>query len=166
MLYVIDSSAVLNDFGFQFLEGNSYVTTALVINEFKDLRSRHLMENALKIGLLSISEPKPETLDAVNKLVAKKGFTKLSKPDLSLIALGLDLRNANKKFILISDDYSIQNFCKVLKIPFESVIRGKIENEIAFSRKCSSCGSQIPPNSPQNFCPDCGFKTNEKKEYN
>jgi len=163
MLYLIDSSAVLNDFGFQFLEEHSYVTTPLVIKEFKDLRSRHLMENALKIKLLSIREPKEETMDFVERLVSKKGFSRLSIADLSLLALGFEFRKAGRKFVLITDDYSIQNFCKTLKIPFESVMRGSIKEEIAFSKVCSGCGAQLPPDSMQKLCPECGSKIKQKK---
>jgi rRNA maturation endonuclease Nob1 len=132
MLYLLDSSAVLNDFGFEFREGERYVTTALAIEEFRDLRSRHLAENALQHGLLKILEPEKESLGLAEKTVSEKGFTRLSKTDLSILALGLDLKKQAKKFVLVTDDYSIQNFCSLLKIPFEPVIRGRISKEISF----------------------------------
>ncbi len=135
MFYLIDSSAVLNDFGFEFAPEHEYITTSLAVREFKDLRSRHLMENALQQNLLSIEEPSKESLLAINKKVSEKGFTKLSKTDLSILALALDLKKQGKKFILITDDYSIQNFAKILEIPFESAMRGEINKEISFKKK-------------------------------
>ncbi len=132
MLYLLDSSAVLNDFGFEFKPGQKYVTTPLAIAEFRDLRSRHLAENALHQGLLKILEPGPKSLELAKKRVGEKGFTKLSKTDLSILALGLDLKNQGKRFMLITDDYSIQNFCSLFQVPFEPVIRGRISGEKSF----------------------------------
>jgi len=166
MLYLIDSSAVLNDFGFEFRPEHSYITTPLVISEFKDMRSRNLMENALQHAILSIREPEKETTNYVEDTVAEKGFTRLSRPDKSLLALGLDLKKAGKKFTLVTDDFSIQNFCSVLKIPFQDAIRGKIEREISFSLECPSCGKTLKASSTARKCPDCGSSLRRKRVEN
>ncbi len=158
MLYLLDSSAVLNDFSFQFKEEHSYITTPLALDEFLDLRSRHLGENALRNGLLKIKEPGNESIELVEKKVAEKGFLRLSKTDLSLLALGLDLKGEKKKFRLVSDDYSIQNFCKLLKVPFEAVIRGRIKETIAFKLKCPSCGYALKKGQKAKKCPVCGTR--------
>lgn len=177
MLFLIDSSAVLNDFGFEFSPGHRYVTTSLVIGEFRDMRSRHLMENALQQGLLSIAEPKQETINYVEDLVASKGFSRLSRPDISLLALGLDFKKQGKEFELVTDDYSIQNFCSLLKIPFQGAIRGEIKGEISFSLECPACGKPLPQKSlgkkvsgktlkillKAKKCPDCGAPLKKKR---
>lgn len=164
MLYLIDSSAVLNDFGFEFVPGHKYLTTPLAVGEFRDLRSRHLMENALRQNLLSIEESGKESLESIRESTSKKGFTKLSKTDLSILALALDLKKQGKKFILITDDYSIQNFAKILEIPFESAMRGEISKEISFSLSCPSCGKTMPSNSKERKCPVCGSRLKRKKQ--
>jgi len=163
MLYLIDSSAVLNDFGFEFRPEHKYITTPLVINEFKDMRSRNLMENALQQGLLSIQEPEKETINYVEETVAGKGFTRLSRPDLSLLALAIDLKKQGKEFLLVTDDFSIQNFCSLLKIPFQDAIRGKIEREISFSLECTACGKLLEMSSKARKCPDCGSGLRRKR---
>ncbi len=164
MFYLIDSSAVLNDFGFEFSPKNKYITTRLAVSEFRDLRSRHLMENALQQKLLSIEEPSKESQLRVNKAVSKKGFTKLSKTDLSILALAIDLKEQGKKFILITDDYSIQNFAKVFEIQFESAMRGEISKEISFFLSCPSCSKKMPSNSKERKCPVCGSNLKRKKQ--
>ncbi len=163
MLYLIDSSAVLNDFSFEFKPDQKYITSPLVIDEFKDVRSRHLMENALQQGLLSIGDPSGKNLNYVEDLIAKKGFNKLSKPDISLLALALDLKAEEKEFLLITDDFSIQNFCKTLEIAFEGVMRGKISREITFSVKCSACGKSFETGFKGEKCPDCGSPIRRKQ---
>ena len=164
MLYLIDSSAVLNDFGFEFVPGHKYITTQLAVGEFRDLRSRHLMENALRQKLLSIEEPCKESLKSINETTSKKGFSKLSKTDLSILALAIDLKKQGKKFTLITDDYSIQNFAKILEIPFESAMRGEIGKTIAFSLSCPSCGKNMASNSKERKCPVCGSFLKRKKQ--
>lgn len=158
MLYLLDSSAVLNDFSFQFKEEHSYITTPLALDEFLDLRSRHLAENALQNGLLKIKEPSNESIELIKKAVAEKGFSRLSKTDISLLGLAIDLKEQKKKFKLVSDDYSIQNFCKLLKLPFESVIRGRIKETIAFKLKCPACGKTVKKGQKAQKCSVCGSR--------
>ncbi|MFA4855207.1 MAG: hypothetical protein WC634_01295 [archaeon] len=164
MLFLIDSSAVLNDFSFEFRPGHAYITTPIIIGEFRDMRSRLLMENALSQRILSLQEPEKETLGQVESLVRSKGFDRLSKADLSLLALALDLKKQGRDFILITDDYSIQNFAKMLKIPFEAAMRGKIGKEISFSLKCPACGKALQADSNAKKCPDCGSKLQRKRK--
>jgi len=164
MLYLLDSSAVLNDFSFHFKEEHSYITTPLAFDELLDLRSRHLAENALQNGLLKIKEPDSESIKLIEKIVAEKGFSRLSKTDISLLALGLDLKGEKKKFRLVSDDYSIQNFCKLLEIPFESVIRGRIKETIAFKLKCPGCGKMVKKGQKGKKCPVCGSRLVRARE--
>jgi len=156
MIFLIDSSAVLNDFQFEFSQKQPYLTTPLVVDELRDMRSRHLAENALQSGLLLLREPSEKSLSAVNGLAAKKGFTRLSAPDVSLLALALDLQAEKKRFLLITDDYSIQNFCSLLGMRFEGVIRGKINAPIAFSLECPGCGQKPEKQAKGGKCDVCG----------
>ncbi|MBN2067800.1 MAG: hypothetical protein JW744_05000 [Candidatus Diapherotrites archaeon] len=156
MLYLLDSSAVFNDFSFEFSEKHNYITTPLAVDEFRDMRSRHLMENALQNSLLTIKEPCPESVQLIKGKIREKGFSKLSGTDISLLALALDLKKGKKRFRLVTDDYSIQNFCKLLKIPFESVIRGRIRETISFKLKCPACNKSLKKGSKARKCPDCG----------
>jgi len=169
MLYVLDSSAVLNDFGFEFSAEDSYVTTGLALAEFRDLRSRLLAENAIKACLLSVVEPEKQHLDYVEGLVAGKGFNRLSRADKSVLALALGLKKQGKGLVLVTDDFSIQNFCSLLKIPFEGVLRGKIGQKKAFSLFCPGCKKAFSPGFSGVRCDVCGSllarksqKTNKK----
>lgn len=154
MICLIDSAAVLNSPGFSFLGGN-FVTSPLIVDELRDLRSRHLAENALQNKLLFLQEPSPKNVERIQALASEHGFQKLSKADVSLLALALDLKGQKKEFVLVTDDYSVQNFCSLLKIKFDSVIRGKIEKTISFKKVCSGCGKKFPITTLKK-CPDCG----------
>ena len=180
MLFLLDSSAVLNDFGFSFSQQDTYMTTPLVFAELLDMRSRHLAENALQQGLLRLAEPSPESLESAKKKIYEKGFTRLSAADISLLALGLGKKKEKQKFVLVTDDYSIQNFCRLLGLPFESVIRGRISKPISFRLFCPGCGftpaqgpkergktpcfQDLPgPAGKAKRCPACGTPMKGKK---
>ena len=163
MIHLIDSAAVLNSEGFSFTNGKDFLTGPLVVDELRDLRSRHMAENALKNGLLRLREPSKESLAKVKGLASEKGFTKLSETDFSLLALALDLKAEEKDFLLITDDFSVQNFCKLLEIKFESVIHGKIGKTISFKKRCTGCGKTFPADYLEKSCPDCSSPIESKK---
>ncbi|GEM_PF-159457 len=155
-LILLDSSAILNDYGFCFDPKRNYAMTSRIATELKDLRSRMMVDNALMLRLLSITDPCPLSLQWINDFVAKKGFEKLSAADLSLLALARELRANKEKIVLVSDDYSIQNMCKELKIPFKSVIQGRIKETIVFNKRCPACGKKYARNYRGRECENCG----------
>jgi UPF0271 protein len=128
----------------------------MVADEFRDMRSRNLAANALQNGLLRTREPSEKSLSRVKELAKEQGFTRMSIPDVSLLALALDIQRENRVFFLLTDDYSVQNFCKLLGIRFDSVIRGKIEKTISFRKRCSGCGKTFPAGYSAIKCPKCG----------
>jgi UPF0271 protein len=163
MIRLIDAAAVLNNPGFSF-SGGGFLTTPLVVGELKDLRSRHLAENALSNSLLRLSEPSQGSLARVREIAAEHGFSRLSGADISLLALALDLKKQKRAFLLITDDYSVQNLCRLLRIRFDSVIRGKIQKTVSFRKRCSGCGKNFPEGFSRGQCPDCGSRITVVRE--
>jgi rRNA maturation endonuclease Nob1 len=147
MLFLLDASAILNDFGFEFKKSSSYLTTNLVFSELRDFRSRHLAENAIKKGKLKIMDPSPHFQNEVKSTANSLECKNLSKPDLSILALAMESKRKNKKFVLITDDHLLQFLCLHLKIPFETVIRGKTRKKPRKSKK--SIKSRKRPNNPK-----------------
>jgi len=122
---LLDSSAVLNDFNFEFDPNNEYFTTSKIFDEFKDLRSRALVDNALKMETLKIIDPCPLSVQNTIGELPKK--SKLSNQDISIVALARDFKNKKKEFFVITDDFSIQAALKKLEIKFKGVFRGSID---------------------------------------
>jgi UPF0271 protein len=156
MISLLDAAAVLNDAGFSFSNKEEFLTTPAIVDELRDIRSRHLADNALQEGLLKLREPRQDSIERVKAAAKEQGFNRLSIPDISLLALALDLKRENKAFVLITDDYSVQNFCSVFGIKFDSVLRGKIEKTISFKKKCIGCKREFPGTFVGRSCPDCG----------
>ena len=123
-LILLDSSAVLNDFNFEFDSDIEYYTTPKVFDEFRDLRSRTLVDNALKMETLKIVDPCPLS---VENTMDEIGRTRLSDADISIVALARDFKEKKRKIIVITDDFSLQAALKKLGIKFKGVFRGSIK---------------------------------------
>ena len=157
-LFLLDSSAVLNDFNFSFGKESEYATTPEIISEFRDLRSRALVDSALQQGIVSILSPAQENTDFILKLAAEHGFQRLSRQDISLLSLAVQFKNHKKRFTVITDDYSIQNFCKLLKINFEGVLHEKIKKVISYKTVCANCGKEFPNDTNLKKCDVCNSR--------
>jgi endoribonuclease Nob1 len=155
-LILLDSSAIINDSGFSFDPKEKYLMTSRIIAEMRDLRSRMMVDNAQILNILQITDPCPVSLQKLDEFVYRKGFEKMSQADLSLIAIAKELKDKGEKILLVSDDYSIQNMCKELFIPFESVIQGRIKQTISFYKECGGCGKRYLCGHKGNICQNCG----------
>lgn len=158
MLYLLDASAVLNEPNFEFEKRHKYITTPEILSELKTLEARTLGENALHHGILTVQSPAPEFVQRVEKLIREKGFKKVSRPDVSILALGLQFLEKHEDFEVLTDDYSIQNFLSLLGIPFSSVIQGTIRHTIVFQKICLGCGKKFPADFREEKCGFCGSK--------
>ncbi|PIU21857.1 MAG: hypothetical protein COT15_00075 [Candidatus Diapherotrites archaeon CG08_land_8_20_14_0_20_34_12] len=157
MKFLLDASALLNDPNFRFEEKNSYITTTQIMDEWKTIEVKFLAENALHKNILKIEEPEPNFLEEIVSLVKKYGFNKLSKPDISLLALSLQHKSKNEDFTVVTDDFSIQNFLKILKIPFFQAIQGKIDKILSLKNVCPGC-SRIFKDPNLKTCDFCGSR--------
>ena len=126
MIYIIDSATVLNDESFYFDGKKKYVTTYRVSLEFRDFRSKSLVDNAINGGYLVVMDPSEKMVERISGLLESIG-ARLSDADISLVALAAQLKEKNDKIKVFTDDYGIQNILLKLKIPFQSVIRGEVK---------------------------------------
>jgi len=131
-LYLLDSAAVLNDEHFSFCPSCKYITTAEIVMEFKDARSKALVDNALQAGVLSIREPSVPALKKAKETAKELGTKGLSEADLSIAALAIDL--SARKPIIITDDYSLQNILKALEIEFRPALQEGIKEVKKFRK--------------------------------
>jgi UPF0271 protein len=163
-IFVLDASALLNLQNFVFDEQHSYITTPHVMSELRSLESKTLAENAMRFALLKLREPREETMQEIRKLVKSRNFTRMSAADLSVLALAKELKEEGKEPEVMTDDYSIQNFLKILNIPFTPIIQEGIKRVLSFVYKCPACGKSY--NSAQaTHCEFCGTKLVVEKRF-
>ncbi|BDH79815.1 MAG TPA: ribonuclease VapC [Methanothermobacter sp.] len=158
---ILDSSAFIG--GYTPSDEKNY-TIPEVTEELKDLKSRIFLEKSLEEGNLKIINPKREYIEKTEKLAEKSGdILRLSNTDKKIIALTLQLKNEKRKVMMITDDYSIQNIMKILKVPFKAVITEGINEIYQWEKICIGCKKRYPPEYPLTECEICGSRIIKKK---
>jgi endoribonuclease Nob1 len=159
-VYLLDASGIIGGY---ISSEHLNITTNSVISEIKDLKSKILLESALKDGLIIIKEPDHDSLIQVQNAIEKSGdILRLSEIDKELVALALTLK---KRFnpMVVTDDYSIQNILKILQIPFRSVLTEGISEVYGWIKICRGCRKKYPPDYKWNECEICGSAVYRKR---
>jgi UPF0271 protein len=136
---------------FQSSPDVSFVITSLIHNEIEHIK-KHIngLETLISAGRVSIINPSRELCIKLKKLNNSLEVSKLSDADLSLIALGKEL-----KYPIISSDYTLANLAK--KLNLEVLIPGKGKFIIkSLKYYCSICKSFT--DIAALYCNTCGNK--------
>ncbi|MGC9209858.1 MAG: NOB1 family endonuclease [Acidilobus sp.] len=107
---VLDTGALIA--GLQLRLPMPCFTTPLVVDEVKDEESRELLERSIEVGKLRVVDPERQYLEAASGAARIAGtLSRLSRADLSVVALALEFAGCRKRVIVASDDYSVQLTC-------------------------------------------------------
>jgi UPF0271 protein len=155
--YVLDSTAFYA--GIPYQGSGRYYTTYLVLQEVK----HHNVGSSLIHTRVQVTEPSPESVDKVRSTAIKTGdIGALSQTDVSLLALGLDLKNGEGGVNLVSDDFAVRNVAEVLGIPLAATaMKGGEWKNITWKIYCRGCGKSYT-NPKLTVCPVCGTKLERK----
>lgn len=145
MIRVLDASALLT--GRQF--PGDLVTVPGVLRELR----RHGMTAQLEAILetqVRVLSPGKAARERVRAASESTGDAhRLSPTDRELLALALETEGS-----LVTDDYSIQNLCRTLSLPYESILTPGIKEVWQWSYRCTGCGRTWPEWHDE--CPTCG----------
>lgn len=143
--------------GIPFLSSGSYCTTQAVFDEIKHIKQSHdAIEALLDTGSLQVIDPDKDSIEKAGAAAKKTGdYQKLSKADLSIIALALQLKTT-----LLTDDYAVANVAVSLKIPVQSSSSKGIKETRKWIAYCSACGRAFGPDTKE--CPLCGNRLKRK----
>ncbi len=136
-----------------------YITSSVYDEALSNPRSSRLIEIAEAQQILKVIDPLPESLKFICKTAEETGdIAALSKTDQEIIALYIDLNKnlPDQRGIIISDDYSVQNTCARLKIPFYSYQKRGIQKSIKWEIYCPNCYETFPPKLLGKNCDHCG----------
>lgn len=162
-LVLLDASALLNAPHFSFKKNNSYLMPSSVFKELRNPEARLLAENALHRKQLALQEPSPPLLQKIRHEAGEKGFSRLSLPDLEVLALARELHGKRKEIRVLTDDYSIQNFLLAWSIPFQGISEKGVKGKIEFEFRCTGCGKKQAPGPLPSSCEDCGAPLERKR---
>lgn len=144
MVLVLDSSAL---FSMENLPDEDCICPPGVIdelNKYKDPRLQYWE------GMLRVSDCTQDSIDKVKEEARKSGdLGRLSPVDITVIALGLEM-NAT----VLSDDFSIQNTCARMNIPYRAVGTDGIKKVEKWNYQCIGCKRWYKEKMDE--CPICG----------
>ncbi|MBS7622944.1 NOB1 family endonuclease [Candidatus Bathyarchaeota archaeon] len=106
---------------------------------------------------LSIRAPQRASYEAVRRASLKLGEKgALSRADLQILALGLDLRMDGLNPTIVSDDYAVQNVAEHLGLSYTSLATFGITYEFNWSLYCPACFRRYLHSYLERRCEVCG----------
>lgn len=118
---------------------------------------------AMESGKLKVKKPDDALLTKVKTAAANIGdLASLSRTDLQILALALQLKTENRSPLIITDDYSIQNVAKHLGIEYASLATFGIRVPIKWTRYCPACRQKYPADYKIKYCRVCGMELKRK----
>lgn len=161
IFYVLDASAFINGF---HLESKNNFTVPEITAEIKDFESRLKFDAAIEEDMIVIQDVPDSYVKSVEKIISKSGdVLRLSYPDKKLISLAYMLSDDGKNVKVISDDYTIQNTLKIMKIPYSGIITEGIKEIYNWKKVCEGCKKEYGEDYPFDDCEICGSKIFKKR---
>ena len=144
MVLILDSSAL---FSMEDLPPGDIAVPQGVVDELRRYKDPRVDRWG---DLLRVSECTQRSVSMVNRTATKSGDAgRLSDVDISVIALAIDLGG-----IVLTDDFSIQNVCSIMKIEYRSVATEGIKKVERWNYRCNGCGKWYKEKTDD--CPICG----------
>jgi rRNA maturation endonuclease Nob1 len=165
-IYIFDANIFLTGIDFNVIEGTIY-TTSSIIEEVNHRRYKEKNRNilnkinaAIETRKLKLKTPKNKYISKINKISRVTGdFNALSDADKELLAISLELlENRGENILFYSNDYSIENVCSELNIPYSPLFKDGIESKIIWEIYCPYCKKTYRAESLNKICEICGNK--------
>ncbi len=145
---ILDASAFYA--GVPFGSADDCYTTSLVYDEIKHIKkNQDALGTLLETNRLKIREPDKESTIAAVKAARDTGdYQQLSKQDVSIIALCIELNGE-----IISDDFAISNVARNLGLKISPIMTQGITDVGKWVHYCPGCRTNHQSGSE---CPMCG----------
>ncbi|RMW37094.1 MAG: nucleotide-binding protein, partial [Nitrosopumilus sp.] len=139
-----------------FRSSTDCYTTSLVYDEIKHIKKNHdALGTLLETNRLKIREPDSESTKAATDAAKDTGdYPQLSKQDLSVIALGIELEGE-----IISDDFAISNVARNLGLKISPIMTQGIKDVGKWVHYCPGCRTN---HSTGKECPICATPLKRK----
>ena len=148
---VADASAFIQ--GMPFTGSIKLYTTPLIDKEVEGVKGVGLLHAAA----VEVMVPSDEAIKKVREGAKRTGDdARLSEADIEVLALAVELGLS-----ILTDDYSIQNLAKHLKVTFIPVREKGITEEIKWTYRCRGCRKIF--DEKINECPICGSEVKSSR---
>jgi UPF0271 protein len=145
---ILDASAFYA--GVPFGSPNDCYTTSLVYEEIKHIKkNQDALGTLLETNRLKIMDPdKESTNTAISSAKETGDFPQLSKQDISIIALCINLKGE-----IISDDFAITNVAKNIGLKISPIMTNNFQDVGRWVHYCPGCHTSHMVGKE---CPMCG----------
>ena len=162
-IIVLDTSAFLAGFD-PFSLREEQVTVPAVEEE---IRRNSIVftrfRTALESGKLRVRAPKVEFQKGAKDFASQLGDSYLlSKADLQLLAVCLELKADGYAPQIVTDDYSIQNVATKMGVEFSALATFGIKRLLEWMRYCPACHKEYPVDCKTKECLVCGTQLKRK----
>jgi len=151
---ILDASAFYA--GVPFGSANDCYTTSLVYEEIKHIKkNQDALGTLLETNRLKIMDPDKESTNAAISAAKETGdFPQLSKQDISIIALCINLKGE-----IISDDFAITNVAKNIGLKISPIMTNSFQDVGKWVHYCPGCRTNYTTGKE---CPMCGTPLKRK----
>ena len=158
---IIDATAFYAGVPYNSLD--TYYTTEPVVEEIAHIKTKSgSLENLIEIGRVRVYRPSEQYLEKVRSEAVSSGdSTHLSTADISIIALGLELKSDGFDVTLVSDDFSVGNLSYLLGLKVSTVMTLGIKKVVQWVVYCYGCGKTFK-DSKLKVCDVCGSPLKRK----
>jgi UPF0271 protein len=160
---VLDTSAFIAGFD-PFGVSEKQYTVPEVKNELTAGSMACIRFNAaIEKGKAVMLKPKDSFFQEILEASKKVGDMRyLSKTDLQVLALALELEKRGLKPLIVTDDYSIQNVANKINLEFKSLLTFGIKFRFKWILYCPACYRKYPPDYKFKVCEICGTELKRK----
>jgi len=160
---VLDTSALVAGLDPFLMNEDQYTVPAvrdeIAENSILGFRLKTAEEN----GKVKVENPDNTYLKKAKESAKEVGdLFFLSKADLQVLALALELRSRGWNPLIATDDYSIQNVAKQVEIAFSPLATFGIRRRLQWLRYCPACHKTYTASYKSSKCEVCGTELKRK----
>jgi UPF0271 protein len=153
-IFIMDTSVILSGKPINLIDYD-IITTPGVSKELKPGGRDYQFFQFLKEKGLTERSPSKKSLQHIKKTIIKTGdIDRLSNTDIEILSLAYELKKQDKRPVILTDDFSIQNIAEYLGIEYEGINQLKITKKFKWYCRCRGCGKKFQKNLKT--CPICG----------
>jgi UPF0271 protein len=159
---VLDTSALIMGLDPLGLELETY-SVPEVTDELRDQTGpSYRLAVSTAGGRLKIRAPTAASIEEITERANMLGDRMvLSKADLSVLALALDLRGEGKEPVVVSDDYAVQNVAEGMNVAYQPLATLGIRQRFKWTSYCPACFRRYAGGNLR-VCQVCGTELRRK----
>jgi endoribonuclease Nob1 len=160
---VLDTSALVMGLNPSALNLPSYSVTSVLDELTPNTLPHTRFVTSRDSGHLTLKKPTPSSMKTVQETSSRVGdAVVLSRADIEVLALALDLKKDGLSPAVVSDDYAIQNVSETLSIEHASLATFGIAQKFDWIYYCPACFRRYTTEDADQTCRVCGTPLKRK----